>query len=204
MAARSVHGHCLAPHTHTAHGSFLRSRLNPAQGSISSAHLINLDFCQFFLGQPGQIRSRFTGYRRTAGSFSSQIIVAEPYPPPPSEALVSKPTTFVAAFAMPNADIPNNTDLRNFLVPLEALSSVSGMRFFGTGLLDETAKLSLDKEAIQVRERAGVPALSGDWGIGIEKTNWREKNGKDDQSLTTADRPRVFRHLCTTTSCRGL
>ncbi|CAM9231230.1 unnamed protein product [Ectocarpus sp. 4 AP-2014] len=133
-----------------------------------------------------------------------KIIVAEPYPPPPSEALVSKPTTFVAAFAMPNADIPNNTDLRNFLVPLEALSSVSGMRFFGTGLLDEIAKLSLDKEAIEVRERAGVPALSGDWGTGIEKTNRREKNGKDNQSLSTADRPRVFRHLCTTTSCRGL
>lgn len=145
-------------------------------------------------------RSRFNGNRRrTAASLASQIIVAEPYPPPPSEALVSPPTTFVAAFAMPNADIPNNTDLRNFLVPLNALSSVSGMRFFGTGLLDETAKLSLDKEAIQVRERAGVPALPGDWGTAVGKTN-----RKDDQRLSIADRPRVFRHLCSTTSCRGL
>lgn len=163
---------------------------------------------------------------------SPQVIIAEPYPPPPSEALYSNPTTFVAAFAMPNTTIPNNTDLRNFLVPLEALESVSGLRFLGAmdaadapgapasatsgGSSGEEAAIKefLDQEAIRLRAKAGVPALSGDWGrVGVEKKgNHSGKrsggNGKRPQlSIGGADgegRTRVFRHLCNTTSCRGL
>lgn len=157
-----------------------------------------------------------------------QVIVAEPYPPPPSEALSTAPTTFVAAFAMPNTTIPNNTDLRNFLVPLGVLESVSGMRFLGaatstelsssTGLLDDDAKVSLDQEALRVRADARVPPLSGHWGGGAEKGNGKgngsRRKGKQRAALTdgggeVADPARsgsrrVFRHLCTATSCRGL
>ncbi|CAN0417923.1 unnamed protein product [Pylaiella littoralis] len=157
-----------------------------------------------------------------------KVIVAEPYPPPPSEALSTAPTTFVAAFAMPNTTIPNNTDLRNFLVPLGVLESVSGMRFLGaatstelsssTGLLDDDAKVSLDQEALRVRADARVPPLSGHWGGGAEKGNGKgnssRRKGKQRAALTdgggeVADPARsgsrrVFRHLCTATSCRGL
>lgn len=145
------------------------------------------------------------------------MIVAEPYPPPPSEALSSTPTTFVAAFAMPNKAIPNNTDLRNFLVPLNVLESVSGMRFLGAatgeaagaaasqGTIDEDAKLSLDKEALQVRTRAGVAPLSGEWRGGGKRLALTGQGG-DTNAAAAAEggRPRLFRHLCTATSCRGL
>eukprot|EP00752_Nemacystus_decipiens_P015583 g13906.t1 len=149
-----------------------------------------------------------------------KVIIAEPYPPPPSEALTTTPVTFVAAFAMPNASIPNNTDLRNFLVPLDALESVSGMRFLGAvngsnGLFydDEASgvKVLLDKEALRVRAEAGVPALSGDWGGGGSGegggngTQLSITGGEVEASGSTeGGRTRIFRHLCTSTSCRGL
>lgn len=164
----------------------------------------------------------------------TQVIIAEPYPPPPSEALRSTPTTFVAAFAMPNTTIPNHTDLRNFLVPLEALESVSGLRFLGAtagasamdapGAIrrapfdDETAiKEFIDQEALRLRAKAGVPALTGGWGRGggenKAKNRGKRRGGKGKQQLLAGGevsspdgegRTRVFRHLCTTTSCRGL
>ncbi|CAN0214010.1 unnamed protein product [Scytosiphon promiscuus] len=174
----------------------------------------------------------FKASLRCCGLQSCFVIIAEPYPPPPSEALRSSPTTFVAAFAMPNTTIPNHTDLRNFLVPLEALESVSGLRFLGATMGasaierdapfdDETAiKEFIDKEAIRVRAKAGVPALSGDWGgrLGGEKhgkNRGKRRGGKGKQQMATSGgggaswadgegRTRVFRHLCTTASCRGL
>lgn len=139
----------------------------------------------------------------------SQVIVAEPFPAPPDnsgdDTDASATTTFVAAFAMPNTSIPNNTDLRNFLVPMEALESVAGMRFLGsasgTGVLDDDAKTSLDKEAIQERERAGVPALPADWGEG-NGSGYRQITAGGD--AVEASKRRLFRHLCTATSCVGV
>lgn len=145
-----------------------------------------------------------------------QVIIAEPYPPPLSEALATTPTTFVAAFAMPNTSIPNNTDLRNFLVPLDVLESVSGMRFFGavtgaTNLHDKDIKACLDREVLRVRATARVPALSGDWGGGRAGKGGGSgtglpitAGGEAAAALTEGGRTRIFRHLCTTTSCRGL
>eukprot|EP00903_Cladosiphon_okamuranus_P018902 g17385.t1 len=137
-----------------------------------------------------------------------KVIIAEPYPPPPSEALTTTPATFVAAFAMPNTTIPNNTDLRNFLVPLNALESVSGMRFLGgvtgsTNMKDDEVKVMLDREALRVRAAAGVPALPGHWGGGGSAN---AITGGDNAAAgsTEGGRTRIFRHLCTTTSCRGL
>lgn len=144
-----------------------------------------------------------------------QVIIAEPYPPPLSEALTTTPMTFVAAFAMPNTTIPTNTDLRNFLVPLDALESVAGMRFLGamtgsTNPYDEEVQVLLDREALRVRAAAGVPALPGHWGergsgsagaIGARLSITR--GDKAAAGSTEGGRTRIFRHLCTTTSCRG-
>lgn len=154
---------------------------------------------------------------RPAPMLPPQVIIAEPYPPPLSESLTTTPTTFVAAFAMPNASIPNSTDLRNFLVPLGALERVSGMRFLGavtgsTSLFGDEfgddVKVSLDRETLRVRATAEVPALSGDWGgggSGKGSTRLSIAGGEGAAAASTeGGRARVFRHLCATTSCRGL
>ncbi|CAM9354612.1 unnamed protein product, partial [Hapterophycus canaliculatus] len=139
-----------------------------------------------------------------------KVVIAEPYPPPPSEALRSTPTTFVAAFAMPNTAIPNHTDLRNFLVPLEALESVAGLSAIGRGPFEDEAAIKefIDQEALRLRAKVGGPALSGDWGrLGGEKNGkkrGKRRGGKGKQLLSSEGRTRVFRHLCTATSCRGL
>ena len=135
----------------------------------------------------------------------SQVIVAEPFPSPEAEASRVPPTTFVAAFAMPNLSIPNHTDLRNFLVPLETLESVSGMRFLGeasdSGDLDDDAKAFLDEEAMQERARAGLPPFSEFFGGEAPSTGCRRIESAEH---VAREKRRLFRHLCTATSCVGV
>lgn len=109
---------------------------------------------------------------------------------------------------MPNTKIPNNYDLRNFLVPIEALESVAGMRFLGaasssSGGLDEAAREFLDNEAVQVRAAAGVPALTADW-VNRKDNGYRRLEAGEDTGIGTEREKRLFRHLCTVTSCKGL
>ena len=101
----------------------------------------------------------------------------------------------------------------------KGLESVSGMRFLGavtgsTSLYDDDnddVKGLLDKEALRVRAAAGVPALSGDWGgEGSRKGGGSgtrlpiTRGGQAAAGSTEGGRNRIFRHLCTNTSCRGL
>ncbi|CAN0004308.1 unnamed protein product [Ascophyllum nodosum] len=134
-----------------------------------------------------------------------KVIVAEPFPSPEAEASRVPPTTFVAAFAMPNISIPNHTDLRNFLVPLETLESVSGMRFLGeasdSGDLDDDAKAFLDEEAMQERARAGLPPFSEFFGGEAPSTGCRRIESAEH---VAREKRRLFRHLCTATSCVGV
>lgn len=134
-----------------------------------------------------------------------QVIIAEPYPSPEAEASGVPPTTFVAAFAMPNISIPNNTDLRNFLVPIETLESVSGLRFFGeayeSGDLDDNAKALLDEEAMQERARAGLRPFSEFFGEEAPNVGRRRLQSSDE---VAREKRMLFRHLCSTTSCVGV
>lgn len=136
-----------------------------------------------------------------------KVIIAEPFLSSEPSSNDASQKTFVAAFAMPNEDIPNNTDLRNFLVPLEVLESVAGMRFLGAassrvGGLDQSARGFLDNEAIRIREVAGIMPLSPDW---VNRVNNGYKRLENDKvSEKQEGDARLYRHLCSVTSCRGL
>ena len=142
------------------------------------------------------------------------MIVAEPYPPPPDSGddPSSESTTFVAAFAMPNTKIPNATDLRKYLVPISALECVAGMRFLsaasGVGALDDDLVVSLDKEAMIERKKAGFPPLSSAWGEGGGPGGISRRRAQQPREAALASagskEKRLFRHLCTTASCVGL
>lgn len=135
---------------------------------------------------------------------SSQVIIAEPYPSP-EEASGVPPTTFVAAFVMPNISIPINTDLRNFLVPIEMLESVSGLRFFGeaydSGDFDDNARALLDEEAMHERAKAGLRPFSG---IFVEEAPYVGGRRIQSSDEVAREKRMLFRHLCTTTSCVGV
>lgn len=109
----------------------------------------------------------------------------------------------MAAFAMPNVDILAGTDLRKFLVPLEALESVAGMRFMGaassaSGGLDEAARELLDQQALALRAAAGVPALPFD-SVNPSDSGYRQLEA--GQAEASEVERRLFRHLCSVTSC---
>lgn len=77
------------------------------------------------------------------------------------------------------------------------------MRFLGAaGGPDQAARVSLDREAIQVRGAAGVRSLSADWGAQQKGSGYRKMEA-GGVAAGTGNR-RTFRHLCTATSCRGV
>lgn len=138
------------------------------------------------------------------------MVVAEPFPSADNNNANNK--VYVAAFAMPNEKIENNTDLRNFLVPLEALESVAGLRFLPAagnnssgGGLDVATREFLDEQALVMRAAgadAGTDLISPDWvnrlDNGDGKSGARDGDGNDDAGK------KLFRHLCSEVSCRGV
>lgn len=137
-----------------------------------------------------------------------QVIVAEPFSSEDNK-------VYVAAFVMPNAKIENNTDLRNFLVPLEVLESVAGLRFLpgasqagnnsSDGGLDLATREFLYEQALVLRAGgadAGAQLISPVW---VNRPDIGPASGTQDGGDGDDDAGRVlFRHLCSEVSCRGV
>lgn len=106
---------------------------------------------------------------------------------------------------MPNTAIPSGTDLRNFLVPLEALESVAGMRFLGgDNGLDAKSREELNEVTAFLREMSGVPSLSAAWGSDGVGRGYRpaEVAKRDVQGVD--DRKQAYGHLCAMVSCQAV
>ncbi|CAM9100597.1 unnamed protein product [Discosporangium mesarthrocarpum] len=133
-----------------------------------------------------------------------KVVIAEPYPPespltgPGSSSSPAAVPSLVAAFIMPNEAISSKTDLRSFLVPLDILEAVAGMRLVGpVAGLGENARKVLNNVAISERTNAGgEDRSSSSHALTPSSPGALVRTGVGNKS-------RLYMHLCSATSCQG-